>query len=232
MTTHLVKHQKLTKRQIKEDPLVTAAFRGAAVWEEHGRKILIVVGALVLVLILGGLMLRARSQAEDRASGDLFKATLAVQQGDYPSATQMLKELIDAAPSTDAAKNAMVLLGDSYAAQGNSREAATWYRRALDKSGGDRVLRTASRSGLAAALEDGKQYVEAAGAYADLAKDAESDNDRGGAMLAQARCLLAAGQGARAADLLRQILALPGVDATVTDPAKARLGEIQAPQAR
>jgi len=52
MTTHLVKHQKLTKRQIKEDPLVTAAFRGAALWEEHGSRILIAVGGIVLVALL------------------------------------------------------------------------------------------------------------------------------------------------------------------------------------
>ena len=232
MTTHLVKHQKLTKRQIKEDPLVTAAFHGAALWEEHGRKILIGFGAVALVAIMAVLMLRARSQAEDRASGDLFKSTLAVQQGDYPSAVQMLKELIDASPDTDAAKHAMALLGDAYAAQGNARDAATWYRKALDKAGGDRALRGASRSGLAAVLEDSKQYVEAAATYAQIAKDAESDNDRGNAMLMQARCLLAEGQSAKAADVLRQILVLPGADQTVTDPAKARLGEIQASQAR
>ncbi len=232
MTTHLVKHQRLTKRQIKEDPLVTAAFRGAALWDEHGRKVLIGLAALALVLVLGGLMLRARGQAEGRASGDLFKANLAVQQGDYPSAVQMLKELIDTSPGTNAAKRAMILLGDSYAAQGNTGEASTWYRKALDASGGDRVMRDASRGGLAASLEDGRQHTEAAGLYAQIAKDAGSDNDRGVAMLAQARCLLASGQSARAADLLRQILALPGVDQTVTDPAKARLGEIQASQAR
>jgi len=177
-------------------------------------------------------MLRARSQAEDRASGDLFKSTIAVQQGDYASAVQMLKELIDSSPDTDAAKQAMALLGDSYAAQGNAREAATWYRKALDRAGGDRALRVSSRTGLAAALEDGKKYVEAAATYAQIAQEAETDSDRGNAMLSQARCLLAAGQGAGAADLLRKILTLPGADQTVTDPAKARLGEIQASQAR
>jgi TolA-binding protein len=232
MTTHLVKHQKLTKRQIKEDPLVTAAFRGAALWEQHGRKVLFGLAAIVLVGILGGLMLRARGQAEDRASGDLYKSSMAVQQADYASAVQLLKELIDSAPDTNAAKQAMVLLGDSYAAQGNAREAATWYRKALDRAGGDRALRGSSRSGLAAALEDGRNYVEAAATYAQIAQDAQTDNDRGSAMLSQARCLLAAGQGARATDLLRRILVLPSVDQTVTDPAKARLGEIQASQAR
>lgn len=227
MTTHLVKHQKLTKRQIKEDPLVTAAFRGAALWEEHGRKILLAVGGIALVVVLAVLMLRARGQAEDRAAGDLFKAQMAVQQGDYASSVQMLKELIDSAPGTNAAKRGMVLLGDSYVGQGNPTEAATWYRKALDQSGGNHVVRDAGRSGLATALEDSHQYPAAADAYAQMAKDAPTDNDRGNAMLAQARCLLAAGQRASAVEVLRRILTLPGVDQTVTDPAKARLGELQ-----
>ncbi len=227
MTTHLVKHQKLTKRQIKEDPLVTAAFRGAALWEEHGRKILLGIGGVAIVVVLAVLMLRARGQAEDRATGDLFQAQMAVQAGDYASSVRLLNQLIESAPGTHAAKHALVLLGDSYIGQGNATEAATWYRKALDQSGRDRVLRDASRTGLAVALEDSQQYPAAADTYAQIAKDAPSDNDRGNAMLAQVRCLLAAGQSARAVEVLRRILTLPGVDQTVTDPAKARLGEIQ-----
>jgi len=83
MTTHLVKHQKLTKRQIKEDPLVTAAFRGAALWEEHGSRILIAVGGIVLVALLAFFVARSRSQAEQHAAGDLYRANLALQQGTW-----------------------------------------------------------------------------------------------------------------------------------------------------
>ena len=36
MSTHLVKNQKMTKRQIKEDSLVTAAFRATEIWERYG----------------------------------------------------------------------------------------------------------------------------------------------------------------------------------------------------
>jgi len=228
MTTHLVRHQKLTKRQIKEDPLVTAAFRGKEFWDEHGRTILIVAGALVLVLVLGGLVLRAREQSEQRASGDLFRAEISVLQGDYPTAVQVLKELVDNSPGTTAARRGMLLLGDSQAAMGNSGEAASWYRRALDRAGSDAALRRAARLGLAASLEDARRYAEAAPYYADLAKDAPSDNDRGRALLSEARCLLAAGQTAKGAEVLRAIIALPDAELPLTNAAKVRLGELQA----
>jgi predicted negative regulator of RcsB-dependent stress response len=232
MTTHLVRHQKLTKRQIKEDPLVTAAFRSKEFWDEHGRIILIVGGALVIALVLGWLILGAREQAETRASGTLFRAELSVLQGDYQTAVQGLKELIENSPGTNAARRAMLLLGDSYAALANPREAATWYRKALDRAGSDRVLRRAARLGLAAALEDNRQFADAAPYYADLANEATGDNERGRALLGQARCLLAAGQAQKAGEALEAILALPGAEQPLQDAARVRLGELRATQSR
>lgn len=231
MTTHLIRHQKLTKRQIKEDPLVTAAFRAREYWDAHGQKLLIGIGALALIVVLGYLILRARDQAEQRAAGDLFRAELSVRQGDYPTAVQLLNQIVDSAPGTRAAGNAMILLGDSYAAQNKPRDAATWYRKALDRLGKDRVLALSARRGFASALEDGGQFAEAAAAYGEVARVAGSDNEKGRAMLAQVRCLLAAGQRAKALEVLHAVLALPSADLTVTDPARERLGELEATSA-
>ena len=232
MTTHLVRHQKLTKRQIKEDPLVTAAFRGKEFWDEHGRTILIVAGALALAAVLGGYFVYARQQAEVRASGSLFRAEMSVLQGDYQTATQALKELVDNSPGTNASKRAMLLLGDSYAALTNPREAATWYRKALDRAGSDATMRKAARLGMATALEDNRQFPEAAGYYAELAKESGTDNERGRALLGQARCLLAAGQGQKAGDVLQAIVALPNAEQPIADAARVRLGELRATQTR
>jgi tetratricopeptide (TPR) repeat protein len=230
MATHLVRHQKLTKRQIKEDPLVTAAFRAREFWDSHGQKVLIAVGAVILLLVLGYLILRARTQAEERAAGDLFRAEISVQQGDYPSAIQVLTELIDSAPDTRAARQARVLLGDSFAAQQKPRDAVTWYRKALDKAGKNPLVRISAARGLAASLEDGGEFADAANAYAAVAKDVKTDNERGRALYSEARCLLAAGQRAKAIEVLRSIIALPAADLTVTQPAQERLGELEATQ--
>jgi TolA-binding protein len=228
MTTHLVRRHKLTKRQIKEDPLVTAAFRVREFWEAYGQRLLIALGALIVVLVLGYLILRARAQAEERATGDYFKAELSYQQGDYPSAIQVLTELIDNAPDTRAAHRAMILLGDSYAAQGKSRDAVTWYRKAVDHAGNNPVIKVGALYGLASALEDGGQFAEAAANYGKVVEDVKTDNERGRAMFDQARCLLAAGQRAKASEVLKGILMLPNADLSVTQPARERLGELGA----
>ena len=227
MSTHLVKHQKMTKRQIKEDALVTAAFRATEVWDRHGRVILIGLGALVLVAILSAFVMRTRAQSEERAQGGLFRAVLSVAQNDYVTAGPMLKELIDNSAGTNAARDALRYLGDVSMAQNKPGEAATWYRKYIDKSGGDRAAALAGVWGLAAAHENNKAFTEAAASYGDAAKRSGTDNERGRAMLSQARCHLRAGQNAKAIEVYQAVVALPLAEQPIHDAANARLGEFQ-----
>lgn len=228
MSTHLVKHQKMTKRQIKEDALVTAAYRGLELWEQHGRRILIAAGVLALGGVFAFFIGRARTQAEIRASDELFRATLAVGQGDYASAAPMLQEIIDNGPGTRAARQAMLYLGDALAAQRKPAEAATWYQKFVDKTKSDRVLQQTGYLALGSAFEDAGQFAPAADAYQEAAKRATTDNDRGRAMLSEGRSRLRAGQSAKAAEVFRAILALPGAELAITEAARERLGELQA----
>ena len=228
MTTRLVKHQKLTKRQIKEDPLVTAAFRGTQIWEEHGNRILLGLGAVVLVVLLVFFVSRTRAQSELRAEGDLFRAEISVGQSDYATATQMLKEIVDSAPGTKASAKAMMYLGDVNSAEGKSAEAVNWYRRALAKAGGDEDLKTATLHGLAAALEDRGDFNQAASMYADLAKLGKTDTQKGRAMLGQARSLAKAGQTQKAIEVYKAVQHLPVVDQTLINTAGVGMGELSA----
>jgi len=227
MSTHLVKHQKMTKRSIKEDALVTAAFKATAVWERHGRTILIAVGAAVLALFLAFFVMRTRAQSEERAQGELFRAVLSMAQSDYATAGPMLKELIDNSAGTNAARDAMRYLGDVSMAQNKPGEAVTWYQKFVDKSGGNTEAALAGLWGLAAAHENNKAFAEAAAAYGDAAKRSGTDNERGRAMLAQARCYLRAGQTAKAIETYQAALALPLAEQPIRDAANARLGELQ-----
>jgi len=228
MTTRLVKHQKLTKRQIKEDPLVTAAFRGTQVWEQHGNRILLGLGAVVLVVLLVFFVSRTRAQSEARAEGDLFRAEISVGQLDYATAAQMLKEIVDSAPGTRAAARAMMYLGDVNAGEGKPVEAVSWYRRALAKAGRDEDLKAASLHGLAAALEDRGDFTQAASTYAELAKMSKTDNQRGRALLAEARSLAKAGQTQKAIEVYQEVQHLPVVDQTLINAAGVGMGEISA----
>lgn len=228
MSTHLVKHQKITKRQIKEDPLVTAAFKATAFWEQHGTKILIGVGAVALLCVLAFFMMQARNKAEAEASGDLFRASLAVSQGDYASAAPMLEEIVKSQPGTDAAREAMLYLGDARMSIGKPDEATGWYRKYLDKVGGDDVRARIGHFALATSLEDSRQYAPAAEEYAKAAETSGTDNERARAMLGQARCFVRASQMPKAVEVYTAITRLPDAEQSLTDAAKTKLGELSA----
>jgi len=204
MSTRLVKHHKMTKRHMKEDALVTAAFRATELWERHGRTILVAVGAVVLV------------------------AVLAVNQGDYVSAGPMLKELIDNSPGTRSARDAERYLADVLAAQGKYGEAAAGFRKYIDKAGGDKAAALAGYWGLAAALESNKQFAEAAAAYDEAAKRSATDNERGRAMLGEARSYMRAGQTDKAIETYNAVARLPLAEQPILDAANVRLGELKA----
>lgn len=228
MSTHLVKNQKMTKRQIKEDPLVTAAFRATEVWERYGRNILIGLGVVVLLGLLIFFVLRTRGQAEEKAKGEVFRAMVTLSQNDFTTAVPMLKQIVDEAPGTGPARDAMLMLGDAFMSQRNPKEAATWYERFLEKARGDKGLELAGYRGLGAALEDGGEFAKAADAYAEAAKRGASVNDRGLAMLAQARSLLRGGQNPKAIEVYKAIAVLPGVEMQTRDAARMHLGELEA----
>jgi tetratricopeptide (TPR) repeat protein len=227
MSTRLVKHQKMTKRQIKEDALVTAAFRATEVWERHGRTILVVAGAVVLVAVLILFVTRTRAQSEERAQGELYRAVLAVNQGDYVTAGPMLKELIDNSPGTRSARDAERYLAVVMVAQGRYSEAVASYRKFIDRSGGDAVATLTGYWGLASALETDKKFTEAAAAYAEAAKRSGTDNERGRAMLAEARSYMRAGQNEKAIETYQAVTRLALAEQPILDAANARLGELQ-----
>ena len=228
MSTHLVKNQKMTKRQIKEDSLVTAAFRATELWENYGRNILVGLGVVVLLGLLVFFVLRTRGQAEEKAKGEIFRAMITLNQNDYTTATPMLKQIIDEAPGTKSARDAMLMLGDAYAAQRNPKEAANWYQQFLDKAHGDAPLELAGYNGLGAALEDAGEFAKAADAYAEAAKRGTSVNDRGRAMLAEGRSLLRGGQKQKAIEVYKAVSALPGLEILTRDAARVHLGELEA----
>ena len=153
---------------------------------------------------------------------------MAISQGDYTSAAPLLKEMIDNEPGTNSAREAMLYLGDCYMSDKKPADAATWYRKYIGKSGRDQERQRTGHYALGTSLEDAREFRPAAEAYAKAAERSGSVNDRGRAMLAQARCLLRAGQTAQAFDVYKAIVALPGAEVPIVDAANFHLGELQA----
>ena len=89
-------HKRLTKRQIKQDPLVTWTARIEEYVTENLTRILIGVGAVALVIALVFVIRGARRNAELTASGLLAQAQFELWSGSPAQAAEVAQQVIDA----------------------------------------------------------------------------------------------------------------------------------------
>jgi len=104
---------------------------------------------------------------------------------------------------------------------------ASTSRKYIEKAGGDKERARIGYFALGTALEDSKQYVQAAEAYANAVTRSSNDNDRGRAMHGEARSYVRASQVPKAIEVYTAITRLPAAEQPLQDAAKAKLGELQ-----
>ena len=236
--------KRLTKRQMKEDPLLTWTVRIETYLEENLKRIAIVVGAVALAVALVFVWRGMSRGAESEASAQLAEAQFQLWSGNPTQAAESAKRVIDQHGGTRSGRQAHLVRGDALLATGDPQGAMAEYKIFLDHVGGNRELGQVGRRGLAVAAENAKQYADAAAAYEELAREEErllperkkapqmSATLRPEAaviqdLLAAARCFGQAGEAAKARALYEEITARYGAEPQAAD-AKLRLAEIAA----
>jgi len=238
-----VVQKRLTKRQIKEDPLLTWTVRIETYLEENLKRIAIIVGAVALAVALVFVWRGMHRSAEAEAAAKLTEAQFQLWSGNATQAVASAQQVIDQHGGTKSGRQAHLVRGDALLANGDPQGAMAEYRSYLDHVRGDRDLSRVARRGLAVAAENAKQYAEAATAYEELAREEErllperkkapaSETVKvGGAiiqdLLAAARCQAGAGDTAKAKALYDEIITKYGAEPQVAD-AKLRRAELAA----
>ncbi len=209
-----------------EDPGAEVVERLTGYWERYGR---IGLGALAIVaaIAVGAVfVVRSRATAEQQAAGKLAEATLMFWQGDYQRSLAAAKEVYGQYASTPSGEDAHRLAGDDAYWLQDYKTAVDEYRKylAAQKQG---MLADAARRSLAYALENAKQFKEAADTYDGLVGkfDRESSAEF---LAASARCLVAAGNKAEAAKRLQRLLDEYG-ETSGAQRAQADLAALQLP---
>ena len=236
--------KRLTKRQIKEDPLLTWTVRIETYLEENLKRIAIVVGAVAIAVALIFVWRGVRRGAESEASAQLAEAQFQLWSGNPTQAVEGAKQVIDQHGGTRSGRQAHLVLGDALLATGDPQGAMAEYKSFLDHARGHRDMSRVARRGLAVAAENAKQYAEAAAAYEELAREEErliperkTAPPMSGAvkpevavlqdLLAAARCLTQAGDAAKASGIYEEIATKYGAEPQAAD-AKLRLAELAA----
>jgi predicted negative regulator of RcsB-dependent stress response len=228
--------KRLTKQEIREDPLVTWALRAETWMRSAWKPIVIGAGVIGLAVIVGFLIRGSRRGAEASAAEQLAQAQMQLWttgEGNTARAIELADRLIEQAPGTRSGRIALLVRADALLEQKDSEGALAAYRTYLAKDVGDPILRRSAERGVAVTLEDTGKFAEAATAYLGLAEGGSSPAVIVTDLMSAARCRERAGDMKGAEEIYERILAQYGSEPQAAD-AKLRLAEVkvQAPKSQ
>jgi TolA-binding protein len=170
----LEKRKKISKKQIKEDKLVTFYYEVKNFVLEFQAKILI--GAAVIALVVVGVILYGNKTKSDnnKAAGLLAKVIPLYESTSYKEAidgqpstnTPGLKSIVDQYGSTENGETAKIYLGNSFLMTGNTEEA---FKTFDSYSGKNPLFKATALAAKAGILESRKENDKAADMYKDAA---------------------------------------------------------------
>jgi len=175
-------NKKLSKKEIKEDKLVTAYYKFIGYFSQNQKPLLIAAGVFV-VLVAAIFLYKSHQKANDeKAAYEMSKVMSLYDSGSYLDAIQGkgakiigLKKIVDEYGSTKNGEIAKIYLANSYFYLGKTDEALKVYK---DYGGSNEIFEASALAGQAGCLEAIDQNEQAADLYkkASAVSDANSLN--------------------------------------------------------
>ena len=158
--------RKITKKELKEDQLVTFYFNARKFIDKNGKTLGIGLGAVVVLIILTGFVINSKKQSNLKAGFDLYSAAILVERGEHHTAKEVLQTSIESYAGTGNAAIALLKLADAYY---NTQEFDSTVYFADEflhvYRGKDDILMSSGYNLKASALEELGKLEEAAEAY-------------------------------------------------------------------
>ncbi|MCE1188963.1 MAG: tetratricopeptide repeat protein [Ignavibacteria bacterium] len=171
----LQNNKKISRKEIRQDKLVTFYYKALAFIEEKKNILLSVVGGAIVVILVVVFLNYRQNKNNDAASFAFSQVMKIYEVGAYQEAidgqpgTKImgLKKIVDDFGSTDFGQVAKIYLGHSYY---NLRKFDLALKAYEDFSGGNDYLKAAAYAGEAASYEALNNPEKAAGLYVKAAK--------------------------------------------------------------
>jgi outer membrane protein assembly factor BamD (BamD/ComL family) len=170
----LGKRKRISRKQLKHDPLLDSASKVTRLVERHLPKFLIGVVAVVAAILVSMMVVRARRATELDAGAALTSATQALNSGLIEQAETQMNEVIADYPGTRSAGAATCYLGTIAYQQGRYDDALARFEEYLSRYGGSGNLRQVALEGKASIHEQLREFDLAAQSYRALARDARA----------------------------------------------------------
>ena len=195
----LERRKKISKKQMKEDKLVTTYYRVISFYQNYQSKILIGAGVVALVVVAFVLLSNKRAKDNEAAAGLLAKVMPLYSNSSFKEAVDGdktkniigLKEIVDKYGSTEQGETAKIFLADCYSMLGKTDDAYKMYD---DYSGSNPLFDATALAGKAACLEVKKEFEKAAEFYKDASKISKENPSNSEFLLKAGIDLLLAGK--------------------------------------
>ncbi|MDI6809421.1 MAG: tetratricopeptide repeat protein [Candidatus Eisenbacteria bacterium] len=198
--------RRITRREMKEDRLVTFALRAFDYVRENAGKMAVAAVVAAFVVVGAVYVSHVRRDSEDKASFLLAQGNSEYWAGRMASAQSFFSEGSSRYPGATDGKIARLRLGDTQLFLGKYSDAIESYREFLKREKKNQVLILSAKRGLAIALEDQKSYVEAAREYEGIANSFPKGDPQVSALLDAVRSLRSGGRTDDAVKILKRIV--------------------------
>lgn len=170
----LTKKKKLSRKEIKEDKLVSAYYKAYGYFDENRSKIILYGGVLAALIIAVFFYISNKNANNEKAAVALGKVMSIYDQGSYLEAIEGrpseqiigLRSIVENYGSTENGETAKIYLANSYQMLGKYDEAFKYYE---DYDGGIPIFKSASLAGQAGYYASKNEYEKAAGLFRDAA---------------------------------------------------------------
>jgi predicted negative regulator of RcsB-dependent stress response len=175
--------KRLKKKELREDPLMTAITK-AQVWlAEHGKKLTIGILAVVIVIVAVNMLGKMRTEADMESRKAFADVQLEIAQTAPDDVIPILLRVVDDYEGTSGAAEALFTAAEMALNQEEPERAEELFSRFLSDYKGEYLLAAGAYGGLATALVNQGRFEEAAEAYFNLASDKQARHYRFYALL-------------------------------------------------
>jgi len=176
----LTKRKKLSKKEIKEDKLVTAYYKAIGFFEENKNRIGMYAGILAVVILAIVLFMNNKKKNNEIAGTELSRIMNVYDSGNYLEAIEGragtklmgLKKLVGSYGSTENGEIAKIYIANAYNNLGKLDDAFKYYQ---DYSGSNKIFKATALAGQASYQAYKRNYEKAADLYKKAAFVSDAD---------------------------------------------------------
>jgi predicted negative regulator of RcsB-dependent stress response len=170
--------KRLKKKELREDPLMTA-ITNAQVWlAEHGKKLAVGIVVVAAVVIAVNMLSNMRMEADMESRGAFADVQLEISQTNPEDVIPLLLRVADDYAGTSGGAEALFTAAEMALNEREPARAEELFTRFISEYKDEYMLSAGAQGGLATAIEDQGRFEEAADQYLILANNEDATHYR------------------------------------------------------